>query len=144
MNGQQAWIFPASSISALKESISFTATRNQQGHVMNEAWNPGSPRHFCTPIIWGQILSSLQGRKTSWIERAGKSEKPHRQPSNCLCRALGTQLTPSGMGNASLVSAGRQKQPVGLQGRGVPTSLLRTPHISTAYLGERQLERVGK
>lgn len=111
MNGQQAWIFPASSISALKESISFTATRNQQGHVMNEAWNPRSPQHFCTTIVWGQILSSFQERKTSWIERAWKSGKPHRQPSNSLCRALGSQLSPAGMGNESSVSAERWKQP---------------------------------
>lgn len=77
MNGQQAWIFPTSSISPLKESISFTATRNQRGHVMNEALNPSPLSTFVPPLLGDKSsLPAPQGRKTreNWIERAGKVE----------------------------------------------------------------------
>lgn len=84
------------------------------------------------------VVAPLFGDKSSHPSREGKvaglkelfNGKPHRQPADPLCRALGTQLSLVRMGNASSVSAQGWKQPVRLKGRGLPASVSETPCIS--------------
>lgn len=68
-----------------------------------------------TQDLLSSSVPPLIGDKSSDPSTEGKvsglkgllSEKPQGQTLNSLCRALGAQLSPAGMGNAGSVSAQR-------------------------------------